>query len=67
MSDPNANIDRALGALLRGEKPQRKSIALGICIRCEKPAQHRTLADAREYAISGICGPCYDVMLPPED
>lgn len=31
-----------------------------VCIKCKQPPAHRNELDAREYAISGICGTCFD-------
>lgn len=39
----------------------------GICIHCKKPPVHKTELDKREYAISGICGSCFDVITKDPD
>jgi glyoxylate carboligase len=41
--------------------------AQGICIACKQPPPLSTDADRREYAVSALCGACFDASIPPEE
>ena len=40
--------------------------AQGVCVFCKEPPVLRNELEKREYAISAICGPCWDKTFPPE-
>lgn len=40
-----------------------------ICLSCKKPVSAeiiRSQAEAKEYQISGLCGPCFDKIMGSE-
>jgi hypothetical protein len=41
----------------------------GICLKCKQPALPKCYSEAgrREFAISGICEPCFDELFADED
>jgi len=41
--------------------------AAGVCAMCAQPPVLRTEIEYREYAISALCGPCWDTIFPPEE
>lgn len=43
--------------------------AKGVCVDCKQPVAGllRTIAEEREYRISGICGLCWDKMFSYEE
>ena len=47
-------------------RTRHQAHALKVCLRCGKPPVTRDDAEVREYAISGICGPCFDTLFPPD-
>jgi len=39
----------------------------GVCVVCKKPPTFYSDAGKREYQISGVCEPCFDLMFAEED
>lgn len=39
----------------------------GVCIKCKQPPILRSPIEVAEYRISGVCGPCFDVITADED
>ena len=41
--------------------------AKGLCIQCKKQPTYSSEAGRREYAISGLCEPCFDSITGTEE
>lgn len=41
------------------------AIDAGRCVRCKRPPTFTTEAGRREYRITGLCEPCFDLITNP--
>lgn len=67
MTDSTNNLLLALLSPAGPRAAAAEARTKGTCIRCEKPPVLRSDLERREYAISALCGPCWDEMFPPEE